>query len=94
VPFDRLRALSRFDKLKASTPRGKRSASKRLAVVQVRGEPSKTTAQTEPQNPSQAKRERKKEPEWRNLTLDELKSWLEAAKREQAGAEIADESPR
>ena len=27
------------------------------------------------------------EPKWENLTLDELKSWLEEAKRQQAAAE-------
>jgi hypothetical protein len=30
---------------------------------------------------------RTKEPKWENLTLDELKTWLEEAKRQQAGAE-------
>jgi hypothetical protein len=36
LPFDRLRALSRFDKLKAqSTSRGKRSASKRRIFAAI-----------------------------------------------------------
>ena len=56
---------------------------------EIQSPPRRATAQTESQNPSQPKREKKKEPEWRNLTLDELKSWLEDAKREQG---ITDET--
>jgi hypothetical protein len=33
-------------------------------------------------------------PEPQNLTLDELKSWLEEAKLQQAGAEFEDEKPQ
>jgi hypothetical protein len=47
----------------------------------------RATAQTESQDAPQPTREKKKQREWRNLTLDELKSWLEDAKREQAGGE-------
>jgi len=54
---------------------------------EIQSPPRRPTAQTESQNPSQPTREKKKEPEWRNLTLDELKSWLEAAKRQQGIAE-------
>jgi hypothetical protein len=57
------------------------------AAVQVRGEPCKRAAQPEPQDSPQPTRVKKKDPERRNLKLDELKSWLEDVKREQAGGE-------
>jgi hypothetical protein len=41
-------------------------------------------------SPGKGRASRTKEPKWENLTLDELKAWLEEAKREQG---IADESP-
>ena len=50
---------------------------------EIQSPPGRATAQTEAKDPSQPTREKKKEPEWRNLTLDELKTWLANAKRDQ-----------
>jgi hypothetical protein len=43
--------------------------------------PRRATAQTEPQDSPRPTRVKKEEPKWKNMTLDELKSWLADAKR-------------
>ena len=50
---------------------------------QIQSPPTRAIAQTQTQDPRPPTPEKKKEPEWRNLTLDELKSWLAEAKRQQ-----------
>jgi len=49
--------------------------------------PRRAIAQTERKATPQSAPENKQEPEWRNLTLAELETWLANAKREEGLAE-------
>jgi len=54
---------------------------------EVQSPPRRAIAQTERTDPPQPTREKKQEPEWKNLTLSELKACLANAKREEGIAE-------